>query len=200
MARSDTGFDAPDDYPDFSSDGDDAFDADAFADLLGDSTSNDDGDMSDEETPDDPLAELTFFDESLSLSRARLRRKFTLDGAGRTLPLVRQIVGDLVLVHGQARSLHARLEKPIDRTDRHAVEAQLDRVVQKLERHVDELAEIGIEVVDYQSGLVDFVARHQGREIRLCWSLGQDRITHWYEVDAPQTRFGVELLTDSIRR
>ncbi len=53
----------------------------------------------------------------------------------------------------------------------------------KLEDFVDELSEIGCELKDYQTGLIDFVGRHEGRDVYLCWKLGEERITHWHEVD-----------------
>ena len=45
------------------------------------------------------------------------------------------------------------------------------------EELVDELNDVGVELKDYPSGLVDFVARHDGRDVYLCWKLGEERIT-----------------------
>ncbi len=42
---------------------------------------------------------------------------------------------------------------------------------------------IGCVVKDPRSGLVDFPARQFGREILLCWKLGERHITWWHEVD-----------------
>jgi len=47
---------------------------------------------------------------------------------------------------------------------------------------VDELGSIGVELKDYESGLIDFPGRHQGRDIYLCWKLGEDKVTHWHEL------------------
>ena len=46
------------------------------------------------------------------------------------------------------------------------------------------VAELGVQVKDLDRGLVDFPAEHRGREILLCWKLGEgDRISWWHDVD-----------------
>ena len=35
-----------------------------------------------------------------------------------------------------------------------------------------------------REGLVDFIGRHEGRDVYLCWKLGEERITHWHELNA----------------
>ena len=31
-------------------------------------------------------------------------------------------------------------------------------------------------------GLVDFIGRHQGRDVYLCWKLGEAAIAYWHEL------------------
>jgi hypothetical protein len=65
-----------------------------------------------------------------------------------------------------------------------AAQTDLDRAVARLDELVDELNDVGVELKDYQTGLVDFVGRHDGRDVYLCWKLGEERITHWHELNA----------------
>lgn len=112
----------------------------------------------------------------------RRRRHFSLEEANRALPLVRRIVSDLVSTHEVATHLHAQLEnrsKPQQRAD---IEHQLELTVDKLNDLVEELNAVGCELKDYRLGLIDFIAKHQGREICLCWMLGEERIDHWHEL------------------
>ena len=36
----------------------------------------------------------------------------------------------------------------------------------------------------FDAGLVDFYSLREDRPIFLCWKLGEERITHWHEIDA----------------
>lgn len=40
-----------------------------------------------------------------------------------------------------------------------------------------------IQVKDLERGLVDFPALQAGREVFLCWEMGEDDITHWHDLD-----------------
>lgn len=114
---------------------------------------------------------------------SRPRRRFTLSEANRSLPLVRRIVTDIVQTQQVATQLHAQAETLSGR-DQQAVQNELQRQVDRLQEYVDELVEIGVELKDHQTGLIDFIARHQGRDIYLCWKLGEDQITCWHELQA----------------
>jgi hypothetical protein len=39
-------------------------------------------------------------------------------------------------------------------------------------------------IKDINSGLVDFLAQREGRDIYLCWQYGEDHIRHWHDLDA----------------
>jgi len=63
------------------------------------------------------------------------------------------------------------------------VRGQYKAELEKLRELADELSTVGCRLRDWQRGIVDFRAVYQGREIELCWSLGQERIEYWHEVD-----------------
>ena len=119
-----------------------------------------------------------------TLIASRPRRRFTLAEARRALPLVSRIAADVSGAYAEARDAHARLSDASTRERRRELEADLDRVVNRLQVYLDELADIGVELKDYSAGLLDFVAVHEGREVFLCWKLGEQTIEHWHEVDA----------------
>jgi len=110
----------------------------------------------------------------------KARRRFTLDQANKALPLVTRIVRDIVNTHERATQLQAKLEESTGRES--ALQAQLDSALEQLQDYVDELGSIGVELKDYESGLIDFPGRHQGRDVYLCWKLGEDKVTHWHEL------------------
>jgi hypothetical protein len=120
---------------------------------------------------------------SSDLAVARKKKYFTLDEANRALPLVQRIARDIVQTHEQATHLHSQLEHRNRPQQRGDIETSLERAVDRLNDLIDELKEIGCELKDYRMGLIDFVANFQGREIYLCWRLGEETIGHWHELN-----------------
>jgi hypothetical protein len=118
-----------------------------------------------------------------SVTPSRPRRRFTLQQANATLPLVRRIVADVVRIHGEAGKLQQQFEKVVGTAEQGAVQSRLEQAMHRLEDFVDELSEIGCELKDYQSGLIDFTGRHLGRDISLCWKLGEGDIAFWHETN-----------------
>jgi hypothetical protein len=114
---------------------------------------------------------------------SRPRRRFTLAQANRALPLVQRIVGDIVQTRELATRLQSQLEAA-EGAEHKAVQRDLDVAIDKLHTYLDELTEIGCELKDFQAGLVDFIGRHQGRDIYLCWKLGEERIAYFHELNS----------------
>jgi hypothetical protein len=51
-----------------------------------------------------------------------------------------------------------------------------------LERGARQLEAWAVVVRDLDEGICDFPARRQGRDVYLCWRVGEERITHWHEL------------------
>ena len=114
---------------------------------------------------------------------SRPRRRFSLEQANKALPLVKRVVGDIVEARERATQLQAQLEASTGKVHE-SVQSQLDGTIDRLHVYLDELTEIGCELKDFQVGLVDFIGRHQGREIYLCWKLGEEKIAYFHEINA----------------
>ncbi len=65
-------------------------------------------------------------------------------------------------------------EQPID----------IQPLLERLQSYLDELLALGVELKDFDNGLVDFVGRHKGRDVYLCWKLNEPRVEYWHELDA----------------
>ncbi len=102
--------------------------------------------------------------------------------ANRSLPLVRRIVRNIVLTHRHAADLQAKLESSPNIKDAMHLQSDLELSIDRLQEYVEELNEVGCDLKDYESGLIDFPGRHQGREVCLCWRLGEDKVAHWHEL------------------
>ena len=125
--------------------------------------------------------------------RAAGKRYYTPAQANAALPLVRAIVQDVVDL---ARELRERQERsatlrPGGRgrlSAAHEEELQpereeLERGHGRLRELEAELADLGIELKDYFTGLIDFRCRMDGREVYLCWRLGEPAVAYWHELD-----------------
>jgi hypothetical protein len=117
-----------------------------------------------------------------SVSPSRTIKRFTLAQANKSLPLVRRIVADIVACHDQATQIQSMLEgQPKDHKQ---LEKLLEGKLERLQALVDELANVGCELKDYQMGLVDFIGQHKGRDVYLCWKLGEEQVNHWHEINS----------------
>jgi hypothetical protein len=119
-----------------------------------------------------------------SVRPSRPRRRFTLIEANKSLPLVKRVVADIVHTHAEASKLQQSIERGTPKAEQSSIQDRLDQAMHRLEDYVDELAEIGCELKDYQMGLIDFIGRHQGRDICLCWKLGEEKIAYWHELES----------------
>ena len=125
------------------------------------------------------------FSSGDTMKTAPRRRVFTLEQANKTLPLVGQIVGDIVALYREMAATQQRLaSEPLDFFEREDLEMLAEKQETQFDYFVDELSEIGCELKDANMGLVDFIGRHEGRDIYLCWRLGEPQIDYWHELHA----------------
>lgn len=73
--------------------------------------------------------------------------------------------------------------------DRHLadIEKELTKLNESIQQRMDDVQRKGIIVRDVDRGLVDFPSLRDGREVHLCWVLGEDAVGFWHETD---TGFG----------
>lgn len=122
-------------------------------------------------------------------------KQYTIDEANAALPLVRRIVEDIKTLAHDLRNRHQRLERVAGPKNQGKTSAahdeELERLREGLERdgarlqgYVDELTALGVELKDYFTGLLDFRCMMDGREVYLCWKLGESSVAHWHELGA----------------
>ena len=117
------------------------------------------------------------------VSPSRSHKRFKLSEANRALPLVGRIVGDIVRKHEQVAAMQTNLASAKQK-DQAAKQRELDHAIELLQNYIDELHEVGCELKDYQTGLVDFLGRHRGHDVCLCWKLGEERVQYWHEIQS----------------
>src|SRR5687768_5379393 len=63
-------------------------------------------------------------------------------------------------------------------------EADARRAADALNKAIEEVTALGIEVKDLEQGLVDFPHERDGKIVYLCWRLGEPSIGWWHEIEA----------------
>ena len=128
-------------------------------------------------------------------------KRFTVDQANSTLPLVRRIVEDVVREHGRWQQKILELELVAPTAAAAAVGAErsapsssdervaaIERDAMTIARDIDaferELEELGIVLKDRRLGLIDFPGEIDGRKVWLCWRLGEPAVQYWHDLDA----------------
>jgi hypothetical protein len=120
------------------------------------------------------------------------KKYFTAEQANAALPLVRAIVQDVVQLARDLRERQDRLSRvpPRDqlgeayREEVQQAHDEFERDRERLLEYEQELRSLGVELKDYYTGLVDFPCWMDGREVYLCWRLGEPEIGFWHELDA----------------
>ncbi len=64
-----------------------------------------------------------------------------------------------------------------------ALKGEREEIEVRLKRSMDEVSSLSVEIKDVNAGLADFRAIRDGREIYLCWKVGEDSIEYWHELD-----------------
>jgi hypothetical protein len=114
---------------------------------------------------------------------------FTVQEANALLPDVRKIVGKIQRAHrklSQYRDDAKKASEAAERggggfTDGVAYASDLLALTAKL----SELEDLGVQLKDFERGLIDFPSLRDGRVVLLCWQLGEgDELEWWHDVDA----------------
>jgi hypothetical protein len=119
-------------------------------------------------------------------------RYFTLDEANSTLPYVRRVVTDIVEEYSAWRDTIHRYEliaagsrSDAGETEEQVVlHQQVDEIARHINSYIEELTRVGCVFKGFEPGLVDFHSRLNGRDIFLCWQVGEAQIAYWHELDA----------------
>jgi hypothetical protein len=61
-----------------------------------------------------------------------------------------------------------------------ALQQELKGTLARLTGWLQQVTDLGVEVKNAE-GLVDFRSRRNGRLVYLCWSYGEERVSHWHD-------------------
>ena len=121
-------------------------------------------------------------------------KRFTLPEAERLLPEIEKVIREAVSLKVQYQDAEQAIQSFAQRVamqggvviDRDTVlrqRAERDRCGERLKAAVEEIQEHGCVIKDLDVGLIDFPTLFRGKEVYLCWRMGESGIRHWHGVD-----------------
>lgn len=116
-------------------------------------------------------------------------RIFTIDEANGLLPSVRTIVANIRKAHRSLAKYRNEAKKAAEAADQGGGGvvngAHYAFLVTSLTTAMGALEDLGVQLKDFDRGLVDFPSIRDGRVVLLCWQLGEgDQLEWWHDVDA----------------
>jgi hypothetical protein len=114
-------------------------------------------------------------------------RYFTLAEANETLNTIRPLVDEIQAIRQKVLSSHPEVWSTLEKSIGNGGNRTLSLLIQdfeQLDALVHSILELGVLIKDINIGLLDFPAVREGREVYLCWQLGEGEIAFWHEVDS----------------
>ena len=120
-----------------------------------------------------------------------MSRRFTLHEAEELLPSIERLIRSAVAQKSEYQDAEEELESitrrvmvsggmMVDRDAVGLVRQRLNRAAESLKQLLSEIQETGCVVKDLDIGLVDFPTLFRGREVCLCWRMGETGIRYWH--------------------
>ncbi|MBA2373091.1 MAG: DUF2203 domain-containing protein [Chloroflexi bacterium] len=120
-----------------------------------------------------------------------MTRFYDLDEANAVLPeldAVLQVLAgqraELVRLRDHALARSAGPEEPLSDEEVRLLRLRMQGLVDQMAAGVVRIDTLGITLRDIESGLVDLPALVAGRQVWLCWRLGEPRVDWWHELDS----------------
>ena len=98
---------------------------------------------------------------------------------------------ELIRLRDRALAAHASASSgggaEIDEDETQVIRLRMQGIVDQMAAAVARIDGLGITLRDIERGLIDFPALAGGRQVWLCWELGEQDVAFWHELD---TGFG----------
>ncbi|HKY31310.1 MAG TPA: DUF2203 domain-containing protein [Candidatus Polarisedimenticolia bacterium] len=112
---------------------------------------------------------------------------FTVGEANRTLPRLSRLLQsmrDRFRWLSSNRRAPSMMIKEFNVLNEGPVDRQYFAALVAIRRGMKEVESLGVQVKDIRTGLVDFPARLYGRNVLLCWRLGEEQVRFWHDLEA----------------
>lgn len=127
-----------------------------------------------------------------------MARYFDIDAANEALTEVGPLLAtlsdqrtELIRLRDRTLAAHAAASSgataELDDEESQRIRLRMQGIIDQMTAAVAQIDGLGITLRDIERGLIDFPALSGGRQVWLCWQLGEDDVAFWHELD---TGFG----------
>ena len=114
------------------------------------------------------------------------QKHFTLEEARALLPELRSIFQDAHRRRDVVQQTDSELGEELKQTGADVGGEKVSGLLMdmlQLNVQIRRLQDMGVQIKDFERGLVDFPHIRDGREVFLCWELNEDDIEFWHDID-----------------
>lgn len=114
---------------------------------------------------------------------------FTVEEANALLPTVRSILARIQRAYKRLSAYKPAAKKAAEAAETGGGGVpngvQYAALLTELTTRITELEALGVQLKDFDRGLVDFPSMREGRVVLLCWQMGEgDELEWWHDVEA----------------
>ena len=116
-----------------------------------------------------------------------MSKYYTPKEANETLVIIRPMLEEMMRIGQKIRDHQPELWIMVQKSAGNGGNPELSRLLKdfdRLDEFIHKIQDMSIHIKDLLSGLIDFPAWHEGREVYLCWQSGEGNVEHWHEVEA----------------
>ena len=116
-----------------------------------------------------------------------MQEYFTLEEANRALKIIRPLMHEVQAIRQKILANQPEAWPAIEKSAGNGGNRALSDMVQDFEKFdalIHQIQDTGAQIKDINTGLLDFSALKDGREVYLCWQYGEEDIAFWHEVEA----------------
>jgi hypothetical protein len=114
-------------------------------------------------------------------------RYFRLEEAIATLEIVRPLIAQIMEIRQEILARQPEVWPAMEKSAGNGGNKAASALVgdfERLQALVQAVQDTGAILKDVNTGLVDFLALRDGREVYLCWKYGEESISYWHDIDA----------------
>jgi len=129
---------------------------------------------------------------------------FSVEDANRMLPLVRQIMGNIICIWEKILKLRDKLTEATEKVsqikicrkegvtedklkdaqkEEERAKDELNDSIDTINRYIKEIESLGLLVAEFKNGVVHFPTIRADRAQFLCYAHNEDEVCHWHEYD-----------------